>query len=93
MTMDDKRLREEAYSRLRIWRDGCREMHERAKEARSILLLQDPRQDAQTASRRKDKRTLQLQTLKSTFNNCGRSDGQYARSAHAAGNQGAGKGG
>lgn len=70
MSMDENRLKEEAYSRLRIWRDGCREMHERAKEARSILLLQDPRQDAQTASRRKDKRTLQLQTLKSTFNNC-----------------------
>jgi len=70
MSTEERNLREEAYSRLRIWRDGCREIHERAKEARSILLLQDPRQDAQTASRRKDKRTLQLQTLKSTFNNC-----------------------
>ena len=70
MTMDEKRLCDEAYARLRIWRDGCREIHERAREARSILLLQDPRQDAETASRRKDKRTLQLQTLKSTFNNC-----------------------
>ncbi|MBR6568846.1 MAG: hypothetical protein IKK75_00150 [Clostridia bacterium] len=70
MTTEERNLLEEAYGRLRIWRDGCREIHERAKEARSILLLQDPRQDAQTASRRKDKRTLQLQTLKSTFNNC-----------------------
>ncbi len=70
MTREEMTLRDEAYARLRIWRDGCREIHERAKEARSILLLQDPRQDAQTASRRKDKRTLQLQTLKSTFNNC-----------------------
>ncbi len=70
MTQEELNLRDEAYGRLRIWRDGCREMHERAREARSILLLQDPRQDAQTASRRKDKRTLQLQTLKSTFNNC-----------------------
>ena len=70
MTNQERTLRDEAYSRLRIWRDGCREIHERAREARSILLLQDPRQDAQTASCRKDKRTLQLQTLKSTFNNC-----------------------
>ena len=70
MIMEDNRLRDEAYARLRIWRDGCREMHSRAAEARKILLLQDPRQDAETASRRKDKRTLQLQTLKSTFNNC-----------------------
>ena len=70
MTNEERNLRDEAYGRLRIWRDGCREIHERAREARSILLLQDPRQDAQTQSRRKDKRTLQLQTLKSTFNNC-----------------------
>jgi len=59
-----KKLAGEAYGRLRIWRDGCREMHERAREARKIILLQDPKQDAQTASRRKDKRTIQLQTLK-----------------------------
>ena len=43
MTMEENRLRDEAYARLRIWRDGCREMHERAREARRILLLQDPR--------------------------------------------------
>lgn len=70
MNEEQKNLRDEAYARLRIWRDGCREIHERAKEARKILLMQDPRQDALTASRRKDKRTLQLHTLKSTFNNC-----------------------
>ena len=67
---DPNTLRDEAYARLRIWREGCREMHERAREARRILLLQDPQQDAQTRSSRKNKRTLQLQTLKSTFNNC-----------------------
>lgn len=56
-----------AYGRLQIWRDGCREMHERAKESRKIILLQDPRQDE---GRKTDKKTIQLQTLKSTFNNC-----------------------
>lgn len=70
MNEKERKLVEEAYGRLQIWRDGCKEMHDRAREARSILLLQDPRQDALTASRRKDKRTMQLQTLKSTFNNC-----------------------
>ena len=70
MTDEEKKLVEEAYGRLRIWRDGCREIHERAKESRKILLLQDPKQDAQTKSRRTDKKTIQLQTLKSTFNNC-----------------------
>ena len=68
MTAEERRLRDEAYGRLRIWRDGCREMHERAREARRILLLEDPKQDA--GRRGLDKRTIQLQTLKSTFNNC-----------------------
>ena len=68
--MDEKKLLEEAYGRLKIWRDSCNEIHERAKEARNILLLQDPKQDPETKGRRMDKRTLQLQTLKSTFNNC-----------------------
>ena len=70
MTQNEQRLCEEAYGRLRVWREGCREMHDRAREARSILLLQDPRQDAESRSRRQNKHTLQLQTLKSTFNNC-----------------------
>ena len=60
----------EAYSRLRIWREGCKEIHERAREARNILLLQDPLQDALTKNKKTDKKTMQLQTLKSTFNNC-----------------------
>ena len=70
MNDTERKLVEEAYGRLQIWRDGCKEMHDRAREARKILLLQDPLQDALTASRRKDKKTVQLQTLKSTFNNC-----------------------
>ena len=68
MTQEERGLVREAYGRLSRWRDGCREMHERAREARKILLLQDPRQDAGNA--RRDKPTMQLQTLKSTFNNC-----------------------
>lgn len=70
LTPEKEKLVREAYARLRIWQDGCKEIHDRAKESRGILLLQDPKQDAETASRRQDKRTLQLQTLKSTFNNC-----------------------
>ena len=66
----DQEFVKEAYARLRIWQDGCKELHDRAREARNILLLQDPLQDALTASKRKDKKTIQLQTLKSTFNNC-----------------------
>ena len=69
-TREERRLIDEAYGRLRIWWDGCRAVHERARESRSILLLQDPRQDEDARSRRQDKKTIQLQTLKSTFNNC-----------------------
>lgn len=67
---EERDLLEEAYGRLRIWHDGCREMHERAKESRKILLLQDPKQDDPETIRRNGKKTVQLQTLKSTFNNC-----------------------
>ena len=42
MNEEEIKLRDEAYGRLRIWRDGCREIHDRAKESRNILLLQDP---------------------------------------------------
>lgn len=67
---EEKKLVEEAYGRLKIWKEACNEIHDRAKESRNILLLQDPKQDAATRGRRQDKRTIQLQTLKSTFNNC-----------------------
>lgn len=70
MNEQERKLVEEAYGRLMIWRDGCAEIHDRARESRQILLLQDPKQDLQTRSRRQDKKTIQLQTLKSTFNNC-----------------------
>ena len=66
----DRELIEEAYGRLRIWNSSCSSFHDRAKESREILLLRDPQQDTLTNSRRKDKKTAQLQTLKSTFNNC-----------------------
>lgn len=66
MTARERALTKEAYARLQLWRDGCREMHDRAREARKILLLQDPKQDEKRAG----KKTMQLQTLKSTFNNC-----------------------
>ena len=70
MNEKDRKLVEEAYGRLRMWRDGCSEIHERAKESRKILLLQDPKQDKETKNRATDKKTIQLQTLKSTFVNC-----------------------
>jgi hypothetical protein len=72
-----KNLLNEIYDRLGGFTQGCREIHDRAKESRKIILLQDPRQDDFEVRERKDGQetvrrepTLQLQTLKSTFNNC-----------------------
>ena len=55
-----------AYYRLDHWKRRCMEFYERAKESRKIMLLQDPKQDRVGASAK----TIQLQTLKSTINNC-----------------------
>lgn len=65
---DDSDFVDEVYSRLVIWRDGCMETHRKAREARQIVLLNDPRQDP--PGTQPNEHVLQLQTLKSTFNNC-----------------------
>ncbi len=68
--LDDREraLVREAYQRLEVFREGCREMHERARVARRIALAEDPEQDPPGTP--PERRTLQLQTLKSTLNNC-----------------------
>lgn len=68
LSEEDARIRDEAYSRLSIWKQGCKEIHERARVARKILLLDDPYQDPPNVPA--EQKTMQLQTLKSTFNNC-----------------------
>lgn len=65
---EERALVREIYERLNIFREGCREMHDRAREARRIALLDDPLQDPPGTP--PEKKTLQLQTLKSTLNNC-----------------------
>ncbi len=64
----ERALVREAYERLEVFREGCREMHDRAREARRIALGDDPMQDPPGTP--PDRKTLQLQTLKSTLNNC-----------------------
>lgn len=62
----DKELVKEIYTRLDVFEQENRSFHEEAQRARDILRLKDPYQDT-PESREK---TLQLPTLKSTFNNC-----------------------
>lgn len=66
LDLEEQELLEEVYTRLTIFEQGCQAYHEEAKEAREILRLRDPKQDEPG----QDKKMLQLQTLKSTFNNC-----------------------
>lgn len=63
---DEQKLVDEVYARLSIFEQACRPYHEEAKVVREILRLRDPGQD----DPKQDKKILQLQTLKSTFNNC-----------------------
>lgn len=69
LTPDERALTAEAYKFLRIFRDGCREYHEKIRDNREIVRMKDPYQD--TGKKHEgEPRMLQLQTLKSTFNNC-----------------------
>lgn len=65
---EEKELLHEVYRRFDVFEQACRPYHDVAREARAILRLQDPRQDPPNTP--ESERTLQLQTLKSTFNNC-----------------------
>jgi len=66
---EDKELVELVYDRLDIFQQLNNPYHQAAKDCRQVLHMEDPLQDdAQTLSQN-GKKTLQLQTLKSTINN------------------------
>ena len=69
LSEEDKDLLELIYDRLDIFEQTNRPYHEKAKECRQILHMEDPYQDEPEVIARNGKRTLQLQTLKSTINN------------------------
>jgi hypothetical protein len=64
---EEQTLVEEIYKRLDLFEQANRPYHEAAKEARAIVRLRDPEQDPPGTP--ESEKTLQLQTLKSTFNN------------------------
>ena len=66
---DEKELLEQIYDRLDTFQEINRPYHEAAKETRQILHMDDPGQDDPKILERNGKKTLQLQTLKSTINN------------------------
>ena len=69
LSPEDKELVEKIYDRLDIFEEMNRPYHDRAKEARKILHMEDPQQDDPAMVRKARKKTLQMQTLKSTINN------------------------
>lgn len=68
LSEDERKLRDEAYGRLDVWEQDCRIYHEAARQARLVFRLKDPEQDLPGTP--EQEKALQLQTLKSTLNNC-----------------------
>ena len=66
---EEKELLEQIYDRLDIFEQMNRPYHEAAKNCRRILHMDDPEQDDPRTVAQNGKKTLQLQTLKSTINN------------------------
>ena len=66
---EDKELLETIYDRLDIFEQTNRPYHDAARDVRAIMHMDDPGQDDPETVRKNGKRTLQLQTLKSTINN------------------------
>jgi hypothetical protein len=66
---EDQDLLELIYDRLDIFEQMNRPYHEEAKKCRRILHMDDPDQDDPRTWMQNGKKTLQLQTLKSTINN------------------------
>ena len=66
---EEQELLETIYDRLDIYEQQNRQYHEQAKKCRRILHMDDPDQDDPRTLMQNGKKTLQLQTLKSTINN------------------------
>ena len=66
---EDDALIDEIYDRLEIFRQMNEPFHADARKCRAIVHMADPDQDDPEIVRQNGKRTLQLQTLKSTINN------------------------
>ena len=66
---EDDALIDEIYDRLEIFRQMNEPFHSAARKCRAIVHMADPDQDDPEIVRQNGKRTLQLQTLKSTINN------------------------
>ena len=69
LSEEEEKLRDTIYDRLDIFQQMNQPYHEEAKKCRQILHMEDPDQDDVRTLAQNGKKTLQLQTLKSTINN------------------------
>ena len=69
LSEEEEQLRDTIYDRLDIFQQMNQPYHEEAKKCRQILHMEDPDQDDIRTLATNGKKTLQLQTLKSTINN------------------------
>ena len=69
LSEEDQELLDTIYDRLDIFEQMNRPYHDEAKKCRRIVHMDDPDQDDPRMMARAGKKTLQLQTLKSTINN------------------------
>jgi len=69
LSNEEQELLDRIYDRLDIFEQVNRPYHEKAKDIRRIMHMDDPDQDDPETIQRNGKKTLQLQTLKSTINN------------------------
>lgn len=69
LSEEDEKLLELIYDRLDIFVQMNQPIHDEARKCRDILRLKDPDQDVHREGEEDPEETLQLQTLKSTFNN------------------------
>lgn len=65
LSEEDRELLTKIYTMLGVFEEENKPYHEAASEARKIMRLEDPKQDPPGGQK-----ILQLQTLKSTVNNC-----------------------
>ena len=69
LSEEDQELLDLIYSRLDIFEQQNKPYHDKARDCRKIMHMDDPYQDDIKTIKNNNKRTLQLQTLKSTLNN------------------------
>ena len=69
LSEEEKDLLDQIYDRLDIFEQMNHPWHENAREMRKIIHMDDPGQDDPKMVQKAGKKTLQLQTLKSTINN------------------------